>query len=86
MSNRALEQAVRGEGMLHQVWRKVVLEDLQIPRQNRDEWLKLLLSVDGIMGEAFVTNLKSRAKWLRISEPQQKSSGRWVGQDKKPSK
>ena len=60
--NQALEQAARAGGMLHQVQRKVLLEDLQIPKQNRNEWLKLPLSTDGLMGEAFVTNLESRAK------------------------
>ena len=60
--NRALEQAARQGGMLHQVRRKVLLEDLQIPKRNRDEWLRLPLSSEGIMGEAFVTNLENMRK------------------------
>ena len=60
--NRALEQAARQVGMLHRVRRKVLLEDLQILKRNRDEWLRLPLSSEGIMGEAFVNNLENMRK------------------------
>ena len=61
--------------MLHQVRRKVLLEDLQIPKQNRDEWLKLPLLADGLMGEAFVTNLESRAKMTKEYKASAKQLG-----------
>ena len=48
--------------MTHQIRRKVVLEDIKIPPKNRDAWLKLPLSGDGIMVKAFEENLESIAK------------------------
>ena len=61
-SNRSLEQFSRVGGLTHQLRRKVVLEDIKIPPKNRDAWLKLPLSGDGIMGKAFEENLESMAK------------------------
>ena len=64
-SNRSLEQFSRVGGLTHQVRRKVVLEDIKIPPKNRDAWLKLPLSGDGIMGKAFEENLESMAKMTK---------------------
>ena len=53
----------------------ILLEELQIPKQNRDEWLKLTLLADGLTDEAFVTNLESRAKMTKEYKASAKQLG-----------
>ena len=74
-SNRSLEQAARIGGMIHQLRRRVILEDLQVPVKKRDAWLALGLSPEGIMGAEFTKQLEDVDKLSR----EYKASARQLG-------
>ena len=74
-SNRSLEQAARIGGMIHQLRRRVILEDLQVPVKKRDAWLALGLSPEGIMCAEFRKQLEDVDKLSR----EYKASARQLG-------
>ena len=61
-TNRGLEQSGRVGGLAHQMRRKIVLEDLQIPVKKRDVWLSQGLASEGIKGSEFAKKIEDMDK------------------------
>ena len=59
-ANRSLEQAARCGGLVHQLRRKVILEDLNIPKMKHHRYLNLPLSSAGILGSDFEGELENQ--------------------------